>query len=421
MGEARTKALLARQAARVLATVGSTERNRALRAMAVSLRTACADICAANAADVAEARSAGTSEPLIDRLLLTEQRVEAMAAGLEGVAAQPDPLGRVLSGSQLPNGLQVQKVTVPLGVVAMVYEARPNVTSDAAGLCLKAGNAALLRGGSMAVQSCRAIVEALRNALEEVGLPRDAVCLLETPGHRVVDELFGLVGLVDLLVPRGGAGLIRACVENAKVPVVETGTGNCHVYVERTADVAMAASIIANAKCSRPSVCNACESVLVDEGLLERDPQALAELLRPLVEAGVVIYGDERTCAVVAALGGGAQPATDEDWGREYLALALSCKVVSGTAEAIAHVNRYGTGHSECIVTGSYDASEAFLAQVDAAAVYVNASTRFTDGEMFGLGAEIGISTQKLHARGPMGAEALVTTKYLCRGAGQVR
>lgn len=421
MGEARDKALRAREASRVLAGLGSAERNGALRAMAQGLRDARGAICAANEADVKAAREGGTPEPLIDRLLLTEARVEAMAAGLEGVAAQPDPLGRVLCGSRLSNGLQVEKVTVPLGVVAMVYEARPNVTSDAAGLCLKAGNAAVLRGGSLAVHSCKAIAEALREALAGMGLPRDAVCLLESPGHGVVEELFGLVGLVDVLVPRGGAGLIRACVQNAKVPVIETGTGNCHVYVERTANVAMAASILANAKCSRPSVCNACESLLVDAGLIEHDPQALKQLLAPLVQAGVVVRGDEVLCAAARALGADPVLATEEDWGTEYLALSLSGKVVSGTAEAISHINRYGTGHSECIVTSSYEASERFLAQVDAAAVYVNASTRFTDGEMFGLGAEIGISTQKLHARGPMGAEALVTTKYLCRGAGQVR
>lgn len=421
MGEAREKAARAKEASRVLATLGSTERNGALRAMAASLRSERDAIGAANAADVEAARVAGTPEHLIDRLMLTEARIEAMAAGLESVAAQPDPLGRTLNGLRLPNGLEVQKVTVPLGVVAMVYEARPNVTSDAAGLCFKAGNAAVLRGGSIALRSCQAIVEALRAALDQVGLPRDAVCLLESPGHGAVDELFGLVGLVDVLVPRGGAGLIKACVQNAKVPVIETGTGNCHVYVERTADVAMAASILQNAKCSRPSVCNACESLLVDAGLLERDPHALAELLAPLVAAGVTIHGDEVSCAAARALGGEPIVATDDDWGTEYLAMEISCRVVPGTAEAIAHVNRYGTGHSECIVTESYEASERFLAQVDAAAVYVNASTRFTDGEMFGLGAEIGISTQKLHARGPMGADALVTTKYLCRGAGQVR
>lgn len=421
MGEARQKALLARAAAQKMARLGSGERDGALRAMAHGLREACPQILAANAEDIHAAREAGTGEHLIDRLMLDEGRVEAMACGLEGVARQPDPLGRVLSGSSLPNGMQVEKRTVPMGVVAMVYEARPNVTSDAAALCIKAGNACVLRGGSMAARSCAAIVRALRDALDACGLPRDAVCLLESPGHGVVDELFGLVGLVDVLVPRGGAGLIRACVEHARVPVIETGTGNCHLYVERSADLDMAASILLNAKCSRPSVCNACESVLVDASLLERDPHALEQVLAPVVAAGVTVHGDEASCAAVASLGGSAVPATEDDWGTEYLALELSCRLVGGTDEAVEHINRYGTGHSEAIVTSDYAAAEQFLSQVDAAAVYVNASTRFTDGEMFGLGAEVGISTQKLHARGPMGADALVTTKFVCRGNGQVR
>ena len=421
MGEAREKAMLARKAARVVSGLGSDERNAALRAMAQGLREAQGAILAANGEDVACAREAATAEQLIDRLSLTPQRLESMAAGLEGVAAQPDPLGCVVAGSRLSNGLQVEKLTVPLGVVAMVYEARPNVTSDAAGLCLKSGNACVLRGGSLASRSCSAVVGALRDSLAACGLPRDAVCLLESPGHGVVDELFGLVGLVDVLVPRGGAGLIRACVENARVPVIETGTGNCHVYVERSANLAMAASILVNAKCSRPSVCNACESVLIDAGLLQRHPEAIERLLAPVVAAGVVVHGDEESCAAAVRLGGTGLAAVEEDWGTEYLSLELSCKVVEGTSEAIDHINRYGTGHSECIVTSDYAAAERFLAQVDAAAVYVNASTRFTDGEMFGLGAEVGISTQKLHARGPMGADSLVTTKFVCRGSGQTR
>ncbi len=421
MGEARDKAQRAREAARVIAGLGTDERNAALCAMADGLRAAAPAILGANGDDIAAARESGTGAQLIDRLALNPERLEAMARGLESVARQPDPLGRVTTGSRLPNGLQVEKVTVPLGVVAMVYEARPNVTSDAAGLCLKAGNACILRGGSLAARSCVAIVRALRESLGSRGLPQDAVCLLESPGHGVVDELFGLVGLVDVLIPRGGAGLIRACVENARIPVIETGTGNCHLYVERTADLAMAASILLNAKCSRPSVCNACESVLVDAALLERCPGALGQILGPVVSAGVVVHGDDAACAAVSGLGGTAVPAVEDDWGTEYLSLELSCKLVEDTSEAIAHINRFGTGHSECIVTSDYAMAEAFLAQVDAAAVYVNASTRFTDGEMFGLGAEVGISTQKLHARGPMGADALVTTKFVCRGNGQIR
>ena len=421
MGEAREKALRAREASRAMAALGAGERNEALRAMARELRAQTGAILEANARDMASAREAGTAEVLLDRLMLDPARVDAMAAGLEEVATQPDPLGRVLTGSRLSCGLSVEKVTVPLGVVAMVYEARPNVTSDAAGLCVKTGNAALLRPGSLASRSCLAVAKALGDALESRFLPRDAVLVLETPGHGVVDELFGLVGLVDVLIPRGGAGLIRACVENAKVPVIETGTGNCHTFVEASADVDMAVEILCNAKCSRPSVCNACESLLVDEGLLARVPDALERLLGSLGERGVLVHGDERSLEAARRAGVAALPATEEDWGTEYLGLEISSKVVTGLREAIDHVNCYGTGHSECIVTSDYRAAETFLSEVDASAVYVNASTRFTDGGMFGLGAEIGISTQKLHARGPMGAESLVTTKYVCRGDGQVR
>ncbi len=422
MAEAYDKSLAAKAASRRIGALGSAQRNAALMAMAAQLRAQAPRILAANAEDVAAAQAAGTAESLIDRLLLNEARVEGMARGLEELAAQPDPLGRVLDGSTLSNGLSIQKVTVPMGVVAIVYEARPNVTSDAAGICLKAGNACVLRGGSIAARSCQAVVEALRDALVGCGLPADAVCLLTTPGHAAVEELFGLVGLVDVLIPRGGAGLIRNCVENSKVPVIETGTGNCHVYVHASADQDMALDIIHNAKCQRPGVCNACESVLVDAAVAG---EFLPRLLSSCQAWGVLVHADETTAGVARGLGlvegthwvaGG-----EDDWSREYLALELSCKVVEGLDEAVGHINRYGTGHSECIVCNDYAASQAFLAGVDAAAVYVNASTRFTDGGMFGLGAEIGISTQKLHARGPMGAEALVSTKYLCRGSGQVR
>ena len=422
MGQAREAALRAKEASRVMARTGSDVRDGALRSMATALRARAAEVCAANAADMEAARAAGVSPQLLDRLFLDEGRVDAMARGLEEVASQPDPLGRTVSGSRLANGLSVEKVTVPLGVVAMVYEARPNVTSDAAGLCVKTGNAAVLRGGSLAARSCAAVAAVLRDALVEQGLPADAVCALTAPGHDVVEELLGLTGLVDVLIPRGGAGLIRACVEGARVPVIETGTGNCHVYVHAAADPDMALNILRNAKTQRPGVCNACESVLVDGAVA---PAFLPRLVAACADWGVLVHGDAAT--VVAAEGAGLArghdfvEASEDDWGREYLALELSCKVVGGLDEAIAHVNRYGTGHSECIVTCDYAAAEGFLAGVDAAAVYVNASTRFTDGGMFGLGAEIGISTQKLHARGPMGAESLVTTKYVCRGAGQVR
>lgn len=421
MGQALDKARLAHEAAPLLAKASASERSQAIRAAAELLRSNAAQVTGANARDMERARAAGMSEGLLDRLFLDEARVAAIARSMEEVAGQADPLGRVLDGYSNGDGLRIEKVTVPLGVVAMVYEARPNVTSDAAGLCVKTGNAALLRPGSLAARSCLAVAGALGDALEARSLPRDAVLVLETPGHGVVDELFGLVGLVDVLIPRGGAGLIRACVENAKVPVIETGTGNCHTFVEASADVDMAVGILCNAKCSRPSVCNACESLLVDEGLLARVPDALERLLGALGERGVLVHGDERSLEAARRAGVAALPATEGDWGAEYLGLEISSKVVAGLGEAVDHVNRYGTGHSECIVTSDYRAAETFLAEVDASAVYVNASTRFTDGGMFGLGAEIGISTQKLHARGPMGAESLVTTKYVCRGDGQVR
>ena len=421
MGEALDKALLAKEASRTLACLGATERDGALRAMAAQLRAQAAAVLEANAADMEAARAAGTAPAMLDRLRLDGGRVEAMAAGVEAVAAQADPLGRVVAGGRVAGGLSVEKVTVPLGVVAMVYEARPNVTADAAALCVKSGNAAVLRCGSSALGSCRAIARALRDGLDDAGLPRDAVCLLESGGHGAVEELLGLRGVVDVLVPRGGAGLIRACVDGARVPVIETGVGNCHVFVERSADVAMAADIVCNAKCSRPSVCNACETLLVDAGLLERDASALERILGALGARGVTVHGDAPSRAAAERAGVPACAAGEADWEGEYLSLDIACRVVDGLDAAVGHIARYGTGHSECIVTSDYAAAEAFLQRVDAAAVYVNASTRFTDGGMFGLGAEIGISTQKLHARGPMGAESLVTTKYLCRGSGQTR
>ena len=422
MGVAEELARRAKAAQAVLAQASSAVRNDALVRMAGALRDEAGAILQANAADVARACDAGMRPSLVDRLRLDEGRVEAMAQGLLAIAGQPEVLGRVLDGTRLPNGLAVERVSVPLGVVAMVYEARPNVTSDAAGLCVKTGNAVVLRGGSAALATNEAVASALRGALADAGLPQDCVCLLASADRAATDELMGLTGLVDVLIPRGGAGLIRHCVESAKVPVIETGTGNCHVYVHAAADLDAALAIIENAKCSRPGVCNACESVLVDAACAV---EFLPRLVRACASWGVCVHGDEQTLAAARdALGerqGTCVPAGEDDWGREYLALELSCRVVDGLDEAVAHVNRYGTGHSECIVTRDYAASETFLARVDAACVYVNASTRFTDGGMFGLGAEIGISTQKLHARGPMGARDLVTTKYLCRGAGQVR
>lgn len=360
------------------------------------------------------------SEGLLDRLMLDDARVCSIADAMDEVASQPDPLGKVVGGHVNANGLRIQKVTVPLGVVAMIYEARPNVTADAFALCLRAGNACLLKGGSAANETCMAIADVCRKACDDSGLPADAVSYVEDDAeHTQTAELLGAVGLVDVLIPRGGAGLIRACVEGARVPTIETGTGNCHIYVHESADLARARAIVMNAKTQRVGVCNAAESLLVDEDVAE---SFLPEMLDELAGAGVLIHGDARSRGLAsdAALSSFVD-ASEDDWGREYLALEISVHVVSGLEEAIDHINRYGTRHSESIVTESYAASERFLARVDAACVYVNASTRFTDGGVFGLGGEIGISTQKLHARGPMGAEALTTTKFQIRGDGQVR
>ncbi|OUO32694.1 glutamate-5-semialdehyde dehydrogenase [Olsenella sp. An293] len=420
MGEARTKASLAKAAAPALAAASRGQRERALLLAAESVRSRADQILEANARDLARAREAGMSAPLQDRLLLDDARLCAIAGSLEDIARQDDPLGRVVGGSTLGNGLRIDKVTVPLGVVAMVYEARPNVTADAFGLCVRSGNACVLKGGSAARESCLAIVGACREALREAGLPEDALQYVDDDAvHAQTAELLEATGLVDVLIPRGGAALIRACVEGAKVPVIETGTGNCHVYVHESADLDRARAIVMNAKTQRVGVCNAAESLLVDRAVA---PAFLPVMLAELAGAGVLLHCDEESLALAGGLpDGSAVAATERDWGTEYLALEMSVRVVSGLDEAIAHVNRYGTGHSEAIVADSYDACETFLAGVDAAVVYANASTRFTDGGVFGLGAEIGISTQKLHARGPMGAGELTSVKYVVRGSGQVR
>ncbi|MBE5024722.1 glutamate-5-semialdehyde dehydrogenase [Olsenella sp. DSM 107455] len=422
MSEARDKATLAKAAAPEVARAPRGVRERALRLAAENIRAAETDIVAANARDLERARAAGMSEPLQDRLMLDGSRIRAIADALDDIARQEDPLGLVLGGSTLENGLRIERVTVPLGVVAMIYEARPNVTADAFGLCVRSGNACVLKGGSAARESCLAIVGACRVALVEAGLPQDALQYVDDDAaHTQTAELLGATGLVDVLIPRGGASLIRACVEGAKVPVIETGTGNCHVYVHEAADLDRARAIVMNAKTQRVGVCNAAESLLVDRSVAAA---FLPAMVSELAAAGVVVHGDAETRAALADrpdLLSSFVDATEEDWGREYLALEISCRVVSGVDEAVEHVNRYGTGHSEAIVSNSYEACEAFLAGVDAAVVYANASTRFTDGGVFGLGAEIGISTQKLHARGPMGAAALTTTKWLARGEGQVR
>ena len=390
-------AAAAKAASRPLGFASNEQRVAAVRAMAAALRDAEPTILEQNGLDMDAAAKAGTSAGLLDRLKLTHERIEGMAAGLEKLAELPDPVGRVFEHRTIDCGLDLQKVSVPLGLVAMVYEARPNVTADAAGICIRTGNACILRGGSMAQRSCVAIAHALADAVEACGFSREAVSIIETTDRAATGALMGLRGIVDVLIPRGGAGLIQRCVRESLVPVIETGTGNCHIYLHEGVDMQKALPIIVNAKTQRVGVC----------------------------KYGVFIHGDAMTCAAAAAAGlvEGADyvPATEQDWGREYLALEMSVKVVADEDEAISHINRYGTGHSEAIVTEDVQAGERFLREVDASSVYVNASTRFTDGGEFGLGAEIGISTQKLHARGPFAAEALTTYKYEIRGCGQTR
>jgi glutamate-5-semialdehyde dehydrogenase len=372
-------------------------------------------ILAANLLDMQAARDGGTPGPLLDRLMLDESRIAGIAAAIVALAREADPIGEIVSGHRMPNGIWLSQVRVPLGVVAMIYEARPNVTADAAALAIKTANAVILRGGSIALRSCMTITEVLADAIAAAGLPRDAIQYISSTDRAATDELMSLHGLIDVLIPRGGAGLINTVVANSKVPVIETGVGNCHIYVHADADVSMAVPIIVNAKCQRPGVCNAAESLLIDAAIAEK---ALPAIVRALAAAGVTLVGDDRA----VALGGGAvSAATEDDWGTEYLDMKMSIKVVSGLDEAIAHINTYGTRHSEAIVSGDYEAARRFVDEVDAAAVYVNASTRFTDGGEFGLGAEIGISTQKLHARGPMGLVALTSTKFIGMGSGQVR
>lgn len=404
----------AREAARLLATAGTAQKNAALAAMAAALGAHTADILKANSEDVQAARAGGMRAALIDRLSLTEARITAMAEGIGEVAALGDPVGELVDGWRRPNGLDIRRVRVPMGIIGIIYEARPNVTADAAALCLKSGNAVLLRGGKEAIRSNMAVAAALREGVVSAGLPADAVQLLEDTSRETAAAMMRLNDYIDVLIPRGGAGLIRSVVETATVPVIRTGEGNCHVYVDAAADVAMAACIIVNAKASRPSVCNAAETLLVHRDIAE---QALPVMAAALREKGVALRGCPRTMAILS----GCEAATEEDWATEYGDYILAVRVVDSLDEAMAHIRTYGTGHSECIVTDSQSAARRFTAEVDAAAVYVNASTRFTDGNEFGLGAEIGISTQKLHARGPMGLRELTTTKYIVTGDGQCR
>ncbi|CAM3584741.1 glutamate-5-semialdehyde dehydrogenase [Smaragdicoccus niigatensis] len=392
----------------MLAQLTTKDKDDALHAAADALLAAAAEILAANEADIDAARAGGTGESLLDRLRLTQARVEGIASGLRQVAGLPDPVGTVVQGSVRPNGLEMRQVRVPMGVVGMVYEARPNVTVDAFGLALKSGNAALLRGSSSARRSNEALVTVLRRALEEQGLPADAVQLLPSEDRSSVIHLIQARGLVDVVIPRGGAGLINAVVRDAQVPTIETGTGNCHVYIHSAADLDMAENILINSKTRRPSVCNTAETVLIDQAIAD---SAVPRMIAALEAKDVTIHGDLP----------GLVPATDTDWADEYLSLDIALKVVSGIDEAIEHINEWGTGHTEAIVTGDLAAARAFTSRVDAAAVMVNASTAFTDGEQFGFGAEIGISTQKLHARGPMGLPELTTTKWVVWGTGQTR
>lgn len=404
----------AKEASRFLMTAGS-KKDEALNAIAKALRENADKIIKANDIDIENGKKAVLTKSLLDRLKLTEERINGMADGVSEVASLADPVGRVLDGRTLKNGLQIEKVTVPMGVIGIIFEARPNVTSDAAALCLKAGSAVILRGGKEAINSNKAIAEIMRDAIEGAGLPRDCVSLVEDTTRQSATELMQLSDYLDVLIPRGGAGLIKSVVENAKVPVIETGVGNCHVYVDKSADVDMAKSIIFNAKTSRPSVCNAIETVLVHKDIAEK---ALPEIKAELDKMNVEIRGCERTRAI---LGDSVVPATENDYAIEFLDYILAVKVVDSLDDALAHIAKYSTGHSESIITSDYESANKFTACVDSAAVYVNASTRFTDGGEFGLGAEIGISTQKLHARGPMGLNELTSSKFIIRGNGQIR
>ena len=403
----------AKAAARELASAGN-RKEKALLHAGEALWNRREVLLAANVLDVQTGKEQGMSQALLDRLALTEDRIRDMAKAVEDVAKAADPVGKVLSGGVLPNGLKIQKVAVPLGVIGIIYEARPNVTSDAAALCLKAGNAVILRGGKEAFRSNLAVTAILRDALREAGLSAGCVQLVEDTSRQSAQELMALTDYLDVLIPRGGAGLIRSVKENARVPVIETGVGNCHVYVDASAQVGMAADIVYNAKTSRPSVCNAMETLLVHQDIAEK---ALPAIKARLDEKQVELRGCERAQAILP----GIKAAEEADWETEYLDYILAVRVVDSLDQALEHIARYSTGHSECIVTENYANAQRFLNEVDSAAVYVNASTRFTDGGQFGLGAEIGISTQKLHARGPMGLEQLTSYKFLIEGCGQVR
>lgn len=403
----------AKNASVILAKLKTPEKNRALNACADALEKNMDRVLEVNKKDVEAAVANGIKGAFIDRLTLTEDRVRGMADGLRDVAKLDDPIGEVLYMKTLDNGLIIGQKRVPMGVIGIIFEARPNVTADAFGLCLKAGSATILRGGKEAFGSNTTVVNIFRETLESIGLPADCVQMVEDTSRETATEMMRLNGYIDVLIPRGGAGLIQSVVQNSTVPVIETGTGNCHTYVDESADLDMAVRIVINAKTQRPGVCNACESLLVHEAVADKFIPMVSKALK---EKNVEIRGDKKFIDE-----GGAVPATDDDWGTEYSDLIISARVVKDIDEAIAHIRKYGTNHSECIVTESYTNAQKFLDEVDAAAVYVNASTRFTDGGQFGFGAEIGISTQKLHARGPMGLKEMTTTKYIIYGNGQIR
>ncbi|MBU3106106.1 glutamate-5-semialdehyde dehydrogenase [Clostridium gasigenes] len=414
MSELILKGQKAREASYVLANASTTEKNNALEKMAEALIINKDEILQANDLDLKASMEKGTSKAMLDRLALSEERIEGMADGLRQIVSLPDPVGEVISMWKRPNGLQIGQQRVSMGTIGIIYEARPNVTCDAAGLCLKTGNTVILRGGSEAINSNTAIVKVLSKAVEEAGLPKDCIQLVENTSREVALEMMKLNDYIDVLIPRGGAGLIQTVVKNATVPVIETGIGNCHIYVDEECDFEMAKNIVVNAKTSRPGVCNAAEKLLVSEKVAE---EFLPIVIRALREKDVEIRGDEKVKAIISDV----VDATTEDWGKEYLDYIMAVKIVENVDEAISHINKYGSGHSEAIVTKSYENSQRFMQRTNAAAVYVNASTRFTDGCEFGFGAEIGISTQKLHARGPMGLKELTTIKYIIYGNGQIR
>ncbi|TDP59149.1 glutamate-5-semialdehyde dehydrogenase [Aminicella lysinilytica] len=404
----------ARAVAKTLRTISADSKTTALEAVASAIIEHADTILSANAEDLTDAKANGMSESMQDRLLLTKERIGDMSAGVMAVSKWPDPVGKVLEEYDRPNGLHIKKVSVPLGVIGIIFESRPNVTSDCAALCIRAGNVVILRGGKEAYRSNLAITKVMRKALTGAGLPEDCVQLVTDTSRDSATEMMNLTGYLDVLIPRGGAGLIRSVVDNAKVPVIETGAGNCHIYVDKAADIDMAADIVFNAKTSRPSVCNAAEKLLVHRAIADK---ALPVIAAKLQSGNVELHGDPASKTIFSHM----KAATDEDWGREYVDLIMGVKVVDSIDEAIDHIERYSTHHSDCIITEDQSAAEKFMAGVDSAAVYWNASTRFTDGGEMGLGAEIGISTQKLHARGPMGVNQLVTYKYEITGHGQTR